>query len=80
MTVLSVYMLSTTCVQYPQRPGKGVRPPGTRVADGWKLLCGFWESQLGPLEKQLLTAEPSVFPFKDRFSLYIAHADLEFTK
>lgn len=28
----------------------GIRPPRTRVADGYELPCGFWEPNLGFLQ------------------------------
>lgn len=36
----------------------------TGAIDGRELLCGFWESNLGPLEEHptLLTAEPFLQP------------------
>lgn len=36
----------------------------TGAIDGRELPCGFWESNLGPLEEQptLLTAEPFLQP------------------
>jgi E3 ubiquitin-protein ligase NEDD4 len=41
---------------------RGVKSPGTGVTDSCELPCGFWELNLGPLEKQqvLLTAEPTL--------------------
>lgn len=30
---------------------EGIRFPGTRVRDDYGLLCGFWESNRGRLEK-----------------------------
>lgn len=40
---------------------EGIRPCCTPVIDSCKLLCRFWESNSGLLEKQpvLLTDEPS---------------------
>jgi hypothetical protein len=35
-------------VKCPWRPKEGVGSPGTGVADGGKLLCGFGELNLGP--------------------------------
>ena len=30
---------------------KGRRGPGSRATDGCEPLCGFWELNLGPLQK-----------------------------
>lgn len=39
---------------------ESARGPATGALDGCELPCGFWESNLGPLEEQptLLTAKP----------------------
>lgn len=41
------------CMHYifPWRPEEGPRSFGTGVTDGCETPCGFWESNLGPLEK-----------------------------
>jgi hypothetical protein len=43
---------------------EGARSPGTGVTGWWKLPCGCWELNLGPLEEQsvLLTTELSFQP------------------
>lgn len=43
-------------------PKEAIKSSGTRVTDGYESLCGYWESNLGPLEEQpaLLTTEPSL--------------------
>lgn len=43
--------LCTTSIQYPQRPEKGIRYPGTGIIDNCELLCGCWEMNLGPLQE-----------------------------
>jgi hypothetical protein len=37
--------------------------PGTGITDDFEPTCGFWKSNLGPLQKQpaLLPDEPSVY-------------------
>ena len=35
-----------------KRPEDGIGSLGTEVTDGCELPCGFWESNLGPLEGQ----------------------------
>lgn len=49
------------------RPEEGMDSPRTGVKDGYKLLCGSWESKPDPLEKQpvLLPTEPSFQPYDD---------------
>jgi hypothetical protein len=44
------------------RPEKGVRFSGLGVTGGFKLLCEYWESNLGPLQEQpvLLTTKQSL--------------------
>jgi hypothetical protein len=46
-------------MQCPSRPKENVGFPGFAVTEGCEPLCGWWESNLGPLEEQavLLTAE-----------------------
>ena len=46
----------------PEKARRGCWIPKTGVVDGCELLCRYWESDLGPLEKQpgLLSAEPSL--------------------
>jgi hypothetical protein len=36
------------------RPEENVRSPGTEVADGCELPCGYLELSLGPLEQQAM--------------------------
>jgi hypothetical protein len=46
--------------------GKGeglVKSPEAAVTGGCELLCGCWELNLGLLEEQLLTTEPSLALF-----------------
>lgn len=35
---------------------EGVRFPGTRAADSYKLPCGYWELNLEPPEEQSLSS------------------------
>jgi hypothetical protein len=46
----------------PQKSEVGIGSSGTGIIDGYELLCGCWELNLGPLEEQqmLLTAETSI--------------------
>lgn len=39
-----------------------VRSPGTGVPDGWELLCGRWELNLGPWQEQMLLTSLSILP------------------
>lgn len=57
---LSVYHVHAWC---PPRPEGNAGSPGTRVI-GSRLPFGFWEPNLGPLQKQplLLTTEPFLQP------------------
>lgn len=59
MSLLSAYSLCNVCLPGVQRPEKGIKSLGTRVADGCKLSCGCWEIDPSPLEEQevLLTTE-----------------------
>lgn len=50
-TYMYVY-LSTTCMQWPQRPVEGTGSHGTEVTDGCKPPCGYWDLNLGPPQKQ----------------------------
>ena len=56
------------CVQFacnsPWRLAKGTRAPNTIVKDYYKQPCGFWESNLCPLEdpSTLLNTEPFLKP------------------
>ena len=43
------------CVWYFQKPKEVVGPPGARATDSCEVPYGFWESNLGLLEKQLLS-------------------------
>lgn len=36
---------------WPQRSEEGIRSSGTRVTDGYELLCGYWEMSLTPPPK-----------------------------
>jgi hypothetical protein len=49
----------------PQRSGEVVGYLKTGVTDRCELLCGWWDSILGPLEEQsvLLTSEPALQPY-----------------
>jgi hypothetical protein len=60
-TCLSVNHLHACC---QQRLEEGTESPGPRVTGGCELLCGSWDSKLGPLEEQpvLLTTESSLQP------------------
>lgn len=49
MGVLPACMVSCEC-PLPLKTSEGIKSPVTGVIDG-KLLCGFWESNLGPLEE-----------------------------
>lgn len=44
-----VYSLLVCCAQEASRV---CHSPWTLSADGYELLCGFWESNPGPLEEQ----------------------------
>jgi len=54
--------LFTTCKLVTLGPAEEIRYFGTGVMSGSELSCGFWESNPGPLEEQLvfLTTEPSL--------------------
>lgn len=39
---------------WPWRPEENIRPPRTGTMDGVEQPCGHWESNLGPLQGQLL--------------------------
>lgn len=39
---------------YPQRPKVGTRSPRTGVTGDNKLPCGYWESNFGSLQEQLM--------------------------
>lgn len=59
---MSVHPLCTWC---PWRSEKGIRSPGTGVRDGCDLPHRCWESNLGPIQEQvLLTTEPSPLSMK----------------
>jgi hypothetical protein len=60
MSVLSA--CTNVCAWYPQRSKEGVGSSETSLIDGYEPLCGCWDQNLGPLEKQpvLLTIEPSL--------------------
>jgi hypothetical protein len=47
-------------IRCSQKPEEAIGTPGTRVTDSCELLHGFWELNLGSLEKQqeLLSGEP----------------------
>jgi hypothetical protein len=49
-------------MQCPWKPEEGIKSPGIQVTAGYELLCGHWESNLGPLEKKpaLLIDESSL--------------------
>lgn len=42
------------CAWYPQRPKVGIRSPRTGVTGDYKLPCGYWESNFGSLQEQLM--------------------------
>lgn len=42
------------CAWYPQRPKVGIRSPRTGVTGDCKLPCGYWESNFGSLQEQLM--------------------------
>lgn len=44
--------LCTMCMQCPRRPEEATGSPRTGIADGSKLPCGPWDSNLGPPQKQ----------------------------
>lgn len=51
------------CAWYPRRSEEGTGCPGTGLMDSCEPPCGCWESNLDPLQQQvLLTTEPSVRP------------------
>jgi hypothetical protein len=61
MGVLPAYMtLHHMCVWCLQRLEEGIGCPGSVVTSSCEPLCGFWESNSGPLEDQpvLICAEP----------------------
>jgi hypothetical protein len=59
VNVLLTYHLHVWC---PWRPEEGIGSLRTGVMDGCESLCGFQESNPGPLQEQhvLLTTEPSL--------------------
>lgn len=46
--------LCTMCVQCQQRKEDHVRSSGITVKGSYELACGGWESNLCPLEEQLV--------------------------
>lgn len=58
---------------YPWRPEESTRFPGTRIADGYELLCELWEPNSGCLQEQLvlLTIEPSLQPIKKKMKMIV---------
>lgn len=58
----SAHMLAH-CKPYLHTPEEDFRSPGIGITEDYKLSCGFWELNLGPLQEQtvLLTSEPSLF-------------------
>lgn len=47
-----------------QRAEEGITSSGTGVTDSWEPPCGYWKSNLCPLEEQpfLLTSDSSCQP------------------
>lgn len=63
MVILSACVsVHHVCDWCPQRPEEGIRSPGIWVADHYKLLCGFCESNLVPLGEQLVLLTAKVSP------------------
>lgn len=65
-----VYVCVPTCKYvhhvsacYRWKSEKFFKSPGCGVADTYEPTCGFWELNLGPLQKQsvLLTPEPTFY-------------------
>lgn len=57
-----MHILPCSCLA-PSEVRRGHEIPGTGVRDSCKLLCGCWELNPSPLEKQpVLTTEPSLAP------------------
>lgn len=56
--------ISVPCACHPWKPEKGIESLGTGVTDDYKLLCGFWELNMGPLgeNRVLWIAELSLQP------------------
>lgn len=48
---MSVCMYVCVCAQCPQRSEAGIKSSRTGVTDGYGLLCGCWELNLGPLQE-----------------------------
>lgn len=51
MNALSARMPVHHLCAVPKKSRRGIGSPGTRVGDGYEMLCGCWEPKLGPLEK-----------------------------
>lgn len=66
-----VYIYEHMCL-VPEEAKKGVGPLRTRVTDGSKQPCRFWELNLAPLyeKSELLTPESSPQPLHLIFSCY----------
>ena len=49
---------------YPRRSKEGIRSPRTGLMNSYKLPCGFWELDPGPLQEYppLITAKPLLQP------------------
>lgn len=77
---MSVWHMCTWC---PWRSEDGIgRFPETGVRDGCELQCGFWESNPGLLQEQVLTTEPSLQPHSilayidKRYCMYVFNNNL----
>lgn len=58
---ICVYHAGTWCLWKSE---EGIGSSGTRVTDGYKLLCRCWDSYLGPLHKQdLFCPETSILKY-----------------
>lgn len=60
MYVSTLVFICTICMPGDLRGQKRVLDPGTRVVNGCESPCGYWGLNLGPLQEQVLTAEPSL--------------------
>jgi hypothetical protein len=65
--LLACMFVCHICAWCLKRLEEGIKSPGTGVTDDCEPSCGYWESNLGPLEEQLvpLTTELSLQPFED---------------